>query len=198
MDEYNLEPGEFTIMQESSVILLDRSGEERLDEVVLTNKNLVLVNTASQGLFKRTRYLKRCPLERIASPNGIPQAIVSKHKNDYRLQVVFDDETVALRFPANPKRTAERWAEGIRNAALGNLSGIRTEDVLPPEVADLVDGAKGIFGAVFAGGKKQSNAPEASKRPARITKKCVGCHAPLTGRAGETVTCAYCDTKQTL
>lgn len=198
MDEYNLEPGEFTIMQESSVILLDRSGEERLDEVVLTNKNLVLVNTASQGLFKRTRYLKRCPLDRITSPNGIPQAIASKHKNDYRLQVVFDDETIALRFPANPKRTAERWAEGIRNAALGNLSGIRTEDVLPPEVADLVDGAKGIFGAVFAGGKKQSNTPETSKRPARITKKCVGCHAPLTGRAGETVTCAYCDTKQTL
>lgn len=198
MDEYNLEPGEFTIMQESSVILLDRSGEERLDEVVLTNKNLVLVNTASQGLFKRTRYLKRCPLERIASPNGIPQAIASKHKNDYRLQVVFDDETIALRFPANPKRTAERWAEGIRNAVLGNLSGIRTEDVPPPEVADLVDGAKGIFGAVFAGGKKQPNTPEASKRPARITKKCVGCHAPLTGRAGETVTCAYCDTKQTL
>ena len=198
MDEYNLEPGEFTIMQESSVILLDRSGEERLDEVVLTNKNLVLVNTASQGLFRRTRYLKRCPLERIASPNGIPQAIASKHKNDYRLQVVFDDETIALRFPANPKRTAERWAEGIRNAALGNLSGIRTEYVLPPEVADLVDGAKGIFGAVFAGGKKQANTPETSKRPARITKKCVGCHAPLTGRAGETVTCAYCDTKQTL
>ena len=185
-------------MQESSVILLDRSGEERLDEVVLTNKNLVLVNTASQGLFKRTRYLKRCPLERIASPNGVPQAIASKHKNDYRLQVVFDDETIALRFPANPKRTAERWAEGIRNAALGNLSRIRTEDVLPPEVADLVDGAKGIFGAVFAGGKKQANTPETSKRPARITKKCVGCHAPLTGRAGETVTCAYCDTKQTL
>ena len=198
MDEYNLEPGEFTIMQESSVTLLDRSGEERLDEVVLTNKNLVLVNTASQGLFKRTRYLKRCPLDKIASPNGVPQAIASKHKNDYRLQVVFDDETIALRFPANPKRTAERWAEGIRNAALGNLSGIRTEDVLPPEVADLVDGAKGIFGAVFAGGKKQANPPETSKRPARITKKCVGCHAPLTGRAGETVTCAYCDTKQTL
>ena len=198
MDEYNLEPGEFTIMQESPLILLARSGEERLDEVVLTNKNLVLVNTASQGLFKRTRYLKRCPLDRIASPNGIPQAIASKHKNDYRLQVVFDDETIALRFPANPKRAAERWAEGIRNAALGNLSGIRTEDVLPPEVADLVDGAKGIIGAVFAGGKKQANTPETSKRPARITKKCVGCHAPLTGRAGETVTCAYCDTKQTL
>lgn len=198
MDEYNLEPGEFTIMQESSVTLLDRSGEERLDEVVLTNKNLVLVNTASQGLFKRTRYLKRCPLDKIASPNGVPQAIASKHKNDYRLQVVFDDETISLRFPANPKRTAERWAEGIRNAVLGNLSGIRTEDVLPPEVADLVDGAKGIFGAVFAGGKKQPNTPEAPKRPAWITKKCVGCHAPLTGRADETVTCAYCDTKQTL
>ena len=198
MDEYNLEPGEFTIMQESSVILLDRSGEERLDEVVLTNKNLILVNTASQGLFKRTRYLKRCPLDKIASPNGIPQAIASKHKNDYCLQVIFDDETIALRFPANPKRTAERWAEGIRNAALGNLSGIRTEDVLPPEVADLVDGAKGIFGAVFAGGKKQPNASEVPKRPARITKKCVGCHAPLTGHTGETVTCAYCDTKQTL
>ena len=198
MDEYNLEPGEFVIMQESSVVLLDGGSEERLDEVALTNKSLILVNTAAQGLFKRTRYLKRCPLDRIANPNGAPQAIASKHKNDYLLQVVFDDETLALRFPANPKRTAERWAEGIRNAALGNLSEIRTEDVLPPEVADLVDGAKGIFGAVFTGGKKQPSASETSGRPARITGKCVGCHAPLTGRAGETVTCAYCDTKQTL
>lgn len=198
MDEYNLEPGEFVIMQEASVVLLEGSGEERLDELVLTNRNLVLVNTASQGLFKRTRYLKRCPLEKIANPNGIPQAISSKCKNDYRLQVVFADETIALRFPSNPKRTSERWAEGIRNAALGNLSDIRTEDVLPPEVADLVDGAKGLFSAVLPSGKKRRGSNGAAQRPASTTIKCVGCHAPLTGRVGETVTCAYCDTKQTL
>lgn len=31
-----------------------------------------------------------------------------------------------------------------------------------------------------------------------VTTKCVGCHAPLTGVAGSTCTCPYCDTTQTI
>ena len=192
MDDYNLEPGEFVIMQEASVKLDDDTG---LDELVLTNQNLILVTTRSQGLFKRSKYVKRCPLQKITGAQDHPQVVVSKYRENYYLQVVFSDETISLNFPSNPKRTAERWAEGIRSAALGDYSDIKTEDFLPPEISNLVDGAKGAFGAIFSSGKKKGGE---DTRPASVTKKCVGCHAPVSGRTGTTVTCPYCDTKQTL
>ena len=59
MDEYNLAPGELIIMQTSNVRLGVGSGSEALDEIVLTNMNLILVATVSEGLFKTRRYLKR-------------------------------------------------------------------------------------------------------------------------------------------
>ena len=125
--------------------------------------------------------------------------MVTKYRNDYHLQVIFNDETVTIHFPSNPKRAAERWAESIRNIAMGNYSAVQTDDYLPPEITNLVDSAKGAFGALFVGGKKNSTAP-ASKQtePVITTRKCVGCHAPLTGRAGSTASCPYCNTKQTL
>ena len=192
MDDYNLEPGEFVIMQEASVKLDD---DTSLDELVLTNQNLILVTTMSQGLFKRSKFVKRCPLQKIVGAQDSPQVVVSKYRENYYLQVVFGDETISVNFPANPKRGAQRWAEGIRSAAMGDLSSIRTEDYLPPEIASFVDGAKGAFGALFAGGKKRA---EENRRPASVTRKCVGCHAPVSGHVGSTVTCPYCDTKQTL
>ena len=198
MDDYNLEPGEFVILQESSVTLHEDSSETKLDELLLTNRSLILVNTASQGLFKHTRYLKRCPLDEISRPNDMPQVTAMKFRNDYRLQVVFNDETVVLRFPANPKRGAERWADAILSVSQGNYSDIQTGDYLPPEITNLVDGAKDAFGSLFAGGKDRTAKAAPKSGPASVTKKCVGCHAPVTGRAGVIVTCPYCDTKQTL
>lgn len=199
MDGYNLEPGEFVILQEPSATLFDGSSEEPLDEVVLTNRCLILVNTTSQGLFKRARYLKRCPLKELSTFDDSPQIMVVKYRNDYRLQVVFRDEAVTLRFPANPKRTAERWEEAVRNVVLGNYADVRADDYLPPEITNFVDGAKGAFGALFVGGKKANpNTQQGQKRQAQITIRCMGCHAPLTGRSGAAVTCPYCDTKQTL
>ena len=194
MDDYKLEPGEFVIMQEASVKL---DNDTNLDELVLTNQNLILVTTMAQGLFKRSKFVKRCPLDKLRTAQDEPQAFVTKYREDYFLQVIFADETLSLSFPSNPKRTAERWAEAIQNAAVGNFSNIRTDDALPPEIADFVDGAKGAFGAIFSGGKKKSEKNGAA-RPASVTRKCVGCRAPISGRVGNTVTCPYCDTKQTL
>lgn len=194
MDDYNLEPGEFVIMQEASVKLDDGTD---LDELVLTNQSLILVATMSQGLFKRSKFVKRCPLDKLRGAPDAPQAIVTKYHENYYLQAVFADETLSLTFPSNTKRSAERWAEAVRSAAIGDLTNIQTEDALPPEIADLVSGAKGAFGALFAGGKNKGHKDE-PRRPSSITKKCMGCHAPISGRVGSTVTCPYCDTKQTL
>ncbi|HJA28880.1 MAG TPA: hypothetical protein IAA15_04815 [Candidatus Olsenella pullicola] len=197
MEDYNLAPGELVVMQEQSVKLGNGAGDEDLDELVLTNQNLILVASASHGLFKKTRMLKRCPLEKIRWQNDAPQVFATKYRSSYCLQAAFEDETVTLCFPANPRRLAERWARAIAQAADGELSGIGAEDDLPPEITNIVDGAKDLVGSLFGGGRQPRGAAQ-KERPANVTKKCVGCHAPITGRAGSPVTCSYCDTRQTL
>lgn len=197
VEDYNLAPGELVVMQEQSVKLGNDTDGEDLDELVLTNQNLILVASASQGLFKKTRMLKRCSLAKIQRQNDVPQVFATKYRSSYCLQAAFRDETVTLCFPANPRRLAERWARAIAQAADGDLSGIGAEDSLPPELSNVVEGARDLVGSIFGGGRQPKGASQ-KERPANVTKKCVGCHAPITGRAGSTVTCSYCDTRQTL
>lgn len=198
MEDYNLAPGELVIMQEQSVKLGEGPDGEDLDELVLTNQNLILVASASQGLFRRTRMLKRCPLSSIRRRDDVPQVFATKYRNSYCLQIAFEDENVTLFFPTNPRRQAERWEGAIIGAADGDLTNVDDSgDDLPPEITNVVDGAKDLVGALFGGGKKQQGG-ERRQHPKTVAKKCVGCHAPLTGRAGTTVTCPYCDTRQTL
>ncbi len=197
MEDYNLDPGEFVIMQETPAELHSGKTVDKLDEVVLTNRHLILVCSQQQSLFQKRRLLKRCPLEQTLDSQGFPQVVTTQLRDKNILQVLFSGENISVSFPNKSKHTIERWAEGIRNAAVGNLGEIKTENPLPDELADFVDGAKNVVGTIF--GKK--NAPAAAPRAAAratVARKCQGCHAPLTGRAGDAVTCLYCDTKQTL
>ena len=197
MEDYNLDPGEFVIMQETPAELHSGKTVDKLDEVVLTNRHLILVCSQQQGLFQKRRLLKRCPLEQTLDSQGFPQVVTTQLRDKNILQVLFSGENISVSFPNKSKQTVLRWAEGIRNAAVGNLGEIKTENPLPDELADFVDGAKNVVGTLF--GKKSTPAAEARKGGrAMVARKCQGCHAPLTGRAGDAVTCLYCDTKQTL
>lgn len=197
MEDYNLDPGEFVIMQETPAELHCGKTVDKLDEVVLTNRHLILVCSQQQGLFQKRRLLKRCPLEQTLDSQGFPQVVTTQLRDKNILQVLFSGENISVSFPNKSKQTVIRWAEGIRNAAVGNLGEIKTENPLPDELADFVDGAKNVVGTLF--GKKSTPAAEARKGGrAMVARKCQGCHAPLTGRAGDAVTCLYCDTKQTL
>lgn len=208
MSDYKLEPGEFVIMQTAVAKLGDDDYAEDLDELVLSNQNIIVVASKSVGLFKRVSKTYKLPLECIACPNGMPQVMTIKKESWYHVQVVFETETIAFKFSEDRKRTAERWADGIRCAAVGDLARIRTEDsVMPKELLDLADGAKQVLGAVFATGSVSGSASPSqmgsasarkAKRPPVTSRKCVGCHAPISGRQGSMVTCEYCGTKQAL
>ena len=54
---------------------------------------------------------------------------------------------------------------------------------------------KGILASTF---QKITNKVLPSNDPTNVTRKCVGCHAILSGLEGDVVVCEYCDTKQTL
>lgn len=84
-EEYNLSPGEVLIMQGDHVELVSGKERIRLNEVVLTNKNLILVNEVSAGIFTTQRLLKRCPLDDIICSESIPQAFLGKKKDMYVL-----------------------------------------------------------------------------------------------------------------
>ncbi len=204
-NEYNLSRGEVLIMHSEGVQLICGKERETLNEVALTNKNLILVNEVSTGLFSSQRYLKRCPLDSIVCSDGVPQAFLGKKKDTYVLQVVFEEEAVTLRFPNNEKREARRWSNAIKCAIVGDLDSIDTDETpLPSEVGDAIDGFSGLIGALAGEAAAVSKSVTKAAKPAKVkvkpkaSTKCVGCHSPLTGAPGSTVTCDYCGTKQTL
>lgn len=206
MDNSNLGPGEVGIIQATGVCLQDGSQERALSKLMLTNKNLILSLTVDRGPFKQERYVKRCPLSKIVDADGEPQVFVTKQGSDYRLNVVFDDEAITLRFVSDAKPQAQHWSRSIKHALEGNFSSIQDYSELAGSVASAVDSARSVVESVLvgAGGKTKTEAVQPKQKadknpqPSNVTVKCCGCHAPLSGRAGATVICEYCDTKQTL
>lgn len=238
MSEYNLEPGEFVILQEDNASLAN--DKDDLAEVVLTNRNLILVADVSTGLFQTKRYLKRCPLEALCDYEGAPQVMATKQRGKYVLQLGFESEAISLVLRNGDKDVAQKWSQAARAAAVGDLAtlqnGLDKEDGLAQrskssDSADLAGlaseagwaagnlfGWKAGAGVALAGSVAglatkgisalsdlaQANKPEQPAQPAKThrtpptTKQCRGCHATLQGRPGQTVTCPYCDTKQTI
>lgn len=195
VDAYNLTPDEFVIMGTNRASLLSGSGTDDLREVVLTNKNLILVAEVDQGLFHgKRRMVKRCPLDQLPDDNGVPQVIVSKSGSDFLLNAMFGGEPVRLVMRGVPRMEAQHWADAISMAATGDLAGIDTNAVGRESAIGMIDQAREALGIR----PKRDRAKAEVTRPQMVTTRCMGCHAPLTGRAGQVVTCPYCDTKQTL
>ena len=79
-------------------------------------------------------------------------------------------------------------------------------------VGNLFDLANGLSGALASGAGAAKNKLDSinesimesrkealmPKEPAKVTTKCIGCMAPLSGYQGQFVCCKYCDTEQTL
>lgn len=123
MPTYNLDPGEFVVLQQSGVWLLTDDGQDYLDELVLTNTHLILVATVSEGLFHSSRYLKRLPLEETLDDAGRPRVFVGKRRDKSVLSVSFATDSISLVFGDGSITAAKRWAESISSAAVGDLDG---------------------------------------------------------------------------
>ena len=203
-DDVELEPGELVLLeQDGGVWLKEGRGETHLDSLVLTNQNLVLVTSKPAGLFKRTRLMSCCPLDRVVLSDGVPQVIARKEGGQWWLQAAFRSETISLRFDDSPRRDAQRWAEAVAHAVVGDAASACIAGTAPdPDEGVGISlpttppvRAKSAPDAVRA---KEPPRKKPAKRPQAVSRKCQGCHAPLSGVEGQLVTCPYCDTKQTL
>lgn len=201
MAGYTLADNEFEIMRTGGVFLVEGDERRRLDELLLTNRNLVLVASRKRGLLGRESFFKRCSLALVqGAREGHPQVIVGKVKGDCPLRIVFQDETISLLFPGNSKAVAATWGRTMELACAGDLKGALAIAARPPEINALVGGVQAIVGSVASAASNATGqqAPLPAPETAFVTARCPGCHAPITGPKGSIVVCAWCGTAQTL
>lgn len=127
VSDYNLNEGEFILLQEENVRLRDNDGmgDDPLEEVVLTNESLILVRNVPTGLFKSKRSIMRCPLNHLVCQTGHPQLTIMRRSKRPYLRIPFSDGTIELRFDNESQHHAQSWADNIAHAAQGEFDEVR-------------------------------------------------------------------------
>lgn len=198
MTKINLLPHE-TIILRDSVVQHDRGGLIDLysDELVLTNVALVVIHKSIMGGVKD---IQRFSLDQIKVVNGVPQALFgTSSSGENQLQVFFshgieaftlgraDNDSggildILLVSPQDKeKRNIAAWQSAISQAVLA-----LPQKVAPAHIPQIPSP------------KETSPQNPSPSLPTSVTKKCIGCRAPLSGIQGQKVTCKYCDTEQVL
>lgn len=105
----------------------------------------------------------------------------------------------ARRRSRNEKDYIASWCEAISRAALGLPQVEHAEAAEKSKVGFAQAAVGGIAAALGASaGSTTSNASAHPVRSSYLTRKCIGCMAPLSGAMGQRVICSYCDTEQVI
>lgn len=99
----------------------------------------------------------------------------------------------------NEKDYIASWCEAISHAALGLPQVEHVEASEKPKVGfaqTVVGGVAGVLG--ISADSADSKGSTRSARSSCLTRKCIGCMAPLSGVIGQRVICSYCDTEQVI
>lgn len=198
MVNYNLEPNEIILIQSTGVLC--ESGKlmtAYTDELILTNISIIHV---SKGMFGNTKGVKKYPLSQVKIVNDEAQAILGKSSNGTPdLQIYFVNGQLAFQFQSSGKKEIIKFVNGISEVLTGNKSlrssvanpfAIPGAEVVAETLKDTINVLKGSFGI--------KPKDRAANKSVKVTKKCIGCMAPLTGTKGQSIRCRYCDTDQIL
>ena len=140
-----------------------------------------------KGAFGKIKRMEKFPLNQIKVINGQVQA----RYDDDSLQVSFFNRQISFDFGSHSKRTINRFIDGIICSINGvPFDNTKASSAIPgsEQIATTLKDTLGTFKDAFKGKSKNEN----------ITIKCIGCHAPLSGKKGEKIKCSYCDTEQSL
>ena len=155
MSDYNLNEGEFILLQEENVRLRDNDGmgDDPLEEVVLTNESLILVRNVPTGLFKSKRSIMRCPLNHLVCQTGHPHLTIMRRSKRPYLRIPFSDGTIELRLDNESQHHAQSWADNIAHAAQGEFDEVRKDNALVASVMSLpgAEEAAAVANDLFAG-----------------------------------------------
>lgn len=202
MAKYQLQSNEGVVLQETGICYEpNKLSTAYTDELILTNLNLIHVR---KGVFMGTKGVRYIPLNQVKVIGGKCQALVGKAQNGHAiLQVYTQQGTEEFAFRTKAKKNASIWANKISRLVTGRDSenALESQDAPEYDFEDTVVGqlkdAFGEVGAAFGIGFGKSGQQQKSSVE-RVSTKCSGCHAPITGVKGKAAVCKYCDTEQVL
>lgn len=120
MMELNLREDEGIILQTKSADFENRT-KESLDELILTNSNVICIVRKSTGLFKRTTETIQFPLSSIKIVKGKPQVQqVNDDDSDPYLQILFKDGQRLTFIFEDYETQSSQWLNAI-NTAVSNI-----------------------------------------------------------------------------
>lgn len=135
MTDLRLEVGEGILLQTDDAGLYDGNNETDIDELYLTNKNIIYVHEKSTGIFKSETVVDKIPLSSIAVVNGIVQ-IQQVDDEDYgkSLQIIYTSgKRELLELNVSPKKQYPAWQTAISDAVMRLTSGVQSsQEVIPP------------------------------------------------------------------
>ena len=202
MDRYQLQPNEGVVLQETGICYEPNElSTAYTDELILTNLNLIHVR---KGVFMGTKSVHYNPLNQVKAIGGKCQALVGKARNGHAILQIYTQQGIEeFAFQTKAKKNAGIWANEISRLVTGRDSAnvLESQDAAEYDFEDTVVGqlrdAFGEVGAAFGFGFGKSGQQQKSSVE-RVSTKCSGCHAPITGVKGKTAVCKYCDTEQVL
>lgn len=176
---------------EHILIRSDVSHNNKSSELVLTNRNLFCIEE-NYGLFKKAPTIIRYSIEQIRVVNGQVQASILKDSDGWVLQIFTNRAIEKFTFECDffqRTKVKQEVSEWINQLSL-LLTGTVNEKINESNESTVADKVRNALASVGIKSEKQES-------PC-VTKKCVGCMAPLSGKAGQRVQCPYCDTEQVL
>ena len=189
---YTLGPDEGVILEAEGVS--SESSMLASDDLVLTHRRIIWVGRSLWGKVKFTRDI---PLNQVKVVDGVAQVRRSKEEHD-QIEISLRDGR-GLSFGFDTPAEAKNWVKAVSEQVVGHP--LEPEDAGPkpiPELQQAVKTAKNAVGSVAASFGIPTGGKGGNREVKVVSVRCIGCHAPLTGKRGERVTCPYCDTEQVL
>jgi len=120
MTDLKLEVGEGILLQTNDVGLYDGNNETDIDELYLTNKNIIYVHEKSMGMFKTETVVDKIPLSSISIVNGIVQVdVVDDDDYGRTMQIIYTSGKRELfELNVSPKKEYPKWETAISEAVL--------------------------------------------------------------------------------
>ena len=120
MTDLQLEVGEGILLQTNDAGLYDGKNEIDIEELYLTNKNIIYVHEKSAGFFKSETVVERIPLSNIAVINGVTQVeLVDDDDYGKSLQIIYTSgKRELLELNVSPKKQYPVWKNAIADGVL--------------------------------------------------------------------------------
>ncbi len=155
------------------------------DELILTTLKIIYIKKNVFGMIQGVYYY---PL------NRLKQAVQGKlTSGTATLDLYFFNDVESFNFGSANSRKIKKWIKEIYNVT-DNITVSSVSNTESP----YINTSRNLLNQFSEIGKQIKNTVTSNNESIKVSKKCIGCSAPLVGKKGEVVRCKYCDTDQSI